>query len=281
MLPSLPDNWISLPILLILAYKNLPFVWLIRFLRTLLTRLFILPTHQNLQPNHLFLPAIHRTRSPLSECDYNIHKSNSTYFTDLDISRGNLSLLLFSQGLSFRLCETKAVMILSGVQCLFRREIRPYQGYEVWSRVMSWDEKWVFVVSHFVERGVFKEGGRVLQGDDISVSISTSGSGSGGKSEGIGKDDAQKKVFASAVSRYVFKQGRRTFPPREMLVKCGLLPKGDGESEEDRKLMEDIEQRRRRDLEAAQLKMGWEAVHNSFDGDVSRVLGRYTDLLWR
>ncbi|KAK1144819.1 hypothetical protein N8T08_004831 [Aspergillus melleus] len=161
MLPFLIENWIPI-LLLILAYKNLPFVWLIRFLRTLTTRLLISPIHNHhLHPTHLFLPAIHRTRSPASECDYNIHKSNSTYFTDLDISRGNLSLLLFSQGLSFRPSHHHAVMILSGVQCVFRREIKPYQGYEVWSRVMSWDEKWVYIVSHFVERG---PGGRFRRG---------------------------------------------------------------------------------------------------------------------
>ncbi|KAI9041319.1 uncharacterized protein KD926_006895 [Aspergillus affinis] len=274
--PFVLDNWIPI-LLLILAYKNLPFI---RFLRTLITRLIISPiNHNHLHPTHLFLPAIHRTRSPVFECDYNIHKSNSTYFTDLDISRGNLSLLLFSQGLSFRPSRHYAVMILSGVQCVFRREIKPYQGYEVWSRVMSWDEKWVYIVSHFVERGVFEVGGRVLQGTSSSSSssssymnTSTSLSGSVKQSERNGtngKEDTQKKVFASAVSRYVFKQAGRTFSPREMLVKCGLLPKdtekegGDGMEE----MLKGIEQRRKRDLEAAQLKMGWDAVHNSFDPD--------------
>ncbi|KAB8264967.1 hypothetical protein BDV32DRAFT_145002 [Aspergillus pseudonomiae] len=269
------DNWILITLcILVAAYKNLPFVWFIRFLRALITRLFITPiTHKELSPECLFLPAVHRMRSPLTECDYNIHKSNSTYFTDLDISRGNLSLLLFSQRLSFRPTPTTAVMILSGVQIVFRREIKPYQPYEVWSRVLSWDEKWIYIVSHFVKRGAFPHRRFLLQpntpGDRTRPKPGTDTS-------------PEKQVFASAVSRYVFKQGRKTFPPEQMLVECGLLPSKDSMSEgEGVATWSGIEERRKRDLEAAQLKIGWDAVHNTFDGDATKVLGRYTDLLWR
>ncbi|KAB8231144.1 acyl-CoA thioesterase [Aspergillus alliaceus] len=267
-------NWILITLcILVAAYKNLPFVWFIRFLRALVTRLFITPiTHKELSPECLFLPAIHRTRSPLTECDYNIHKSNSTYFTDLDISRGNLSLLLFSQRLSFWPTPTTAVMILSGAQIVFRREIKPYQPYEVWSRVLSWDEKWIYIVSHFVRRGAFSHRKFLLQpntpGDRARVKA--------------GGDQApEKQVFASAVSRYVFKQGRKTFSPERMLIQCGLLPSKERMSEEDAATWRAIEERRKRDLEAAQLKIGWNAVHDTFDGDATNVLGRYTDLLWR
>ncbi|KAE8381483.1 hypothetical protein BDV26DRAFT_301372 [Aspergillus bertholletiae] len=269
------DNWVLIiPCILLAAYKNLPFMWFIRFLRALITRLFITPiTHKELNPECLFLPAIHRTRSPLTECDYNIHKSNSTYFTDLDISRGNLSLLLFSQRLSFRPTPTTAAMILSGVQIVFRREIKPYQPYEVWSRVLSWDEKWIYIVSHFVKRGAFPHRKFLLQpgipGDRTRPKTSDDQS-------------PEKQVFASAVSRYVFKQGRKTFPPEQMLVECGLLPsKNSLPAGEGLATWSAIEARRKRDLEAAQLKIGWDAVHNTFDGDATRVLGRYTDLLWR
>ncbi|PLN77792.1 hypothetical protein BDW42DRAFT_196286 [Aspergillus taichungensis] len=267
----LGDSWLPIILcVLVLAYKNLPFVWHIRFLRTLITRLFLHPTtNLPLHPTHLFLPAIHRTRSPATECDYNLHKSNSTYFTDLDISRGSLSLVLFSRCLSFRPSEANhtAAMILSGVQCVFRREIKPYQGYEVWTRVMAWDEKWLYLVSHFVERGKGGPRACVLQGGDKSVVVGDLGRK---KDEGGQK----KKVFASSVSRYVFKQGRKTVAPEAILLQCGLLP---GRGEE---LWGVIEKRRKRDVGAAQLKRGWDAVHEAFE-EVDVALGRYTDFLWR
>lgn len=64
-----------------------------------------------------------------------------------------------------------------------------------------------------------------------------------------------------------------------MLVECGLLPSKD--MDKGLAMWSAIEERRKRDLEAAQLKVGWDAVHNTFDGDATKVLGRYTDLLWR
>ncbi|PYI09551.1 hypothetical protein BO78DRAFT_404788 [Aspergillus sclerotiicarbonarius CBS 121057] len=246
-----------LALLLLATYKNLPWIWHLRTFHTILTRLYISPPPPStLHPTHLFLPTISTTRSPLSECDYNMHKSNSTYFTDVDISHANLRCLLFGSRLSVRPASPESIiMILGGVQCVFRREIKPYQGYEIWSRVFSWDGKWMYLVSHFVERGVF-EPGFVGDGD--------------GK-EGEGDNEMmRKKVFATCVSRYVFKQGRRTYPPERMLRECGLLGKRAVSPG-----TEEIEERRRRDLDKAQLKLGWDAVHEAFEGNVRAALGRY------
>lgn len=152
-------------------------------------------------------------------------------------------------------------MILGGVQIVFKKEILPYQGYEVWSRVMSWDEKWLYIVSHFVERNAFNHEKYLLQGK-----TNTAGQGKKGK----------PTVYASAVSRYVFKQKqKKTLSPEIMLAGCGLLPLEKGEK------WEAIEDRRKKDLAAARLESGWDAVHDSFDGDESAALGRYVDLLWR
>lgn len=164
-------------------------------------------------------------------------------------------------------------MILSGVQCGFRKEIKPYQGYEVWTRVMAWDEKWLYLVSHFVERGAGGPRTFVLQGGDQSVAVGGLGrkKDEGGQTK---KEGNKKKVFASSVSRYVFKQGRKTVAPEAILLQCGLLP---GREEE---LWGTIEERRKRDVEAAQLKRGWDVVHEAFE-EVDVALGRYTDLMWR
>ncbi|OGE54961.1 hypothetical protein PENARI_c005G01374 [Penicillium arizonense] len=278
---------IAVLVILLLAYKNLPWVWHFRFIRTLLTRLFITPvTIDQLSPECLFLPAIHRTRSPVSECDYNIHKSNSTYFTDMDISRGNLSLLLFSQRLSFRPTHNTAVMILSGVQCVFHREIKPYQPFEVWSRVLSWDEKWIYIVTHFVVRGAYRPKQFCLQKDSVEIPSRSREHG-----DAVMQEKKRRSVFASAVSRYVFKQGRKTFPPENMLKECGLLPSTDAEmgsnptgpdqTKTSHLIWREIEARRKRDLEVAQLKLGWDGVNNCFEGEIHTALGRYTDLLWR
>ena len=89
---------------------------------------------------------------------------------------------------------------LAGVSCLFRREIKPYEKYEVWTRVLAWDAKWFWVISHFVSPGKNKK--------------------SAGGKDGCG----DRKVFASALSKYVFKSDRKTIPPAVVLEESGVLP---------------------------------------------------------
>jgi len=91
---------------------------------------------------------------------------------------------------------------LAGVTCLFRREIKPYENYEVWTRVLGWDGKWFWVVSHFV-----------------SPKATTS--------------DGKRKVFASALSKYVFKVGRKTIAPEVVLEEGGVLPARPGQVEKE------------------------------------------------
>ncbi|KAJ5296437.1 uncharacterized protein N7443_007330 [Penicillium atrosanguineum] len=203
----------------------------------------------------------------------------------IDVSRGNLCLVLFSQRLSFRPKHNTASMALGGVQCVFRREIKPYQPYEVWSRVLSWDEKWIYIVTHFIARGAHQPARFRVQDQRNSEAPAR-----GRESCQSGKEKG-KTVFASTVSRIVFKQGRKTVPPEKMLVECGLLPSAKAELDNEASANDTngvfqskwrlIEERRKRDLEIAQLKLGWDAVYDTFEGDVSMALGRYTDLLWR
>jgi len=84
---------------------------------------------------------------------------------------------------------------LAGVMALFRREIKPFEKYEMRSRVLGWDGKWIWVVSHFVKCG------------------------SNGKDH-----DMSKRIYASCLSKYVCKQGRKTVPPEQVLFESGLLP---------------------------------------------------------
>lgn len=141
---------------------------------------------------------------------------------------------------------------------------------------------------YFVERDAFRTSNYYLQQKKPGRCLQPTPS--------QGSSQVQRKVFASAVSRYVFKQGRKTFPPEKMLFEYGLLPSRDSDSalesehagkevrfedavDNKRPTWRSIEERRKRDLAVAQLKLGWDAVHDAFEGDVSMALGGYTDLL--
>ena len=79
-------------------------------------------------------------------------------------------------------------VVLGSVYCSFRREIKPYEGYQVESRVLGWDEKWMYIGSWFVRKG-----------------------------------KGTREVLASALSKYVVKKGRFTVGPAKVLEASGYL----------------------------------------------------------
>jgi len=95
--------------------------------------------------------------------------------------------------------------MLGGVQCSFKKEIKPYAGYEMWSRVLSWDRKWMYIVTHFVEKGTVKPGATNTK-----------------------PGHWEKRIHASAVSKYVFKIGRLTVHPAVIIEASGMLPERPG-----------------------------------------------------
>ncbi|KAK2767668.1 hypothetical protein FQN54_003826 [Arachnomyces sp. PD_36] len=160
------------------------------------------------------------------DCDINFHKSNSTFLTDLDINRAELLSQHFpaalnklsSRGDADEKGKGKRVnLILGAVHTSFHREIKPYQRYEVKSRILAWDEKWIFVVSYFVKPGtvISKVAGEALlevnrEATDLDAKKSD------GARPGAG-------IFATAVSRYVLKKGRVTVPPEMLMGEMGFL----------------------------------------------------------
>jgi hypothetical protein len=154
------------------------------------------------------------------ECDVNLHKSNSTYLIDLDICRAELLTRLLSHGLR----RTGARLVLAGIDISFRREIRPLQAYETHSRILAWDNKWIYVLSYHTKPGIVvdKDAGEdslgwleVLLGKAESVKTQS-------KTTGL--------VFTVSVSKYVAKAGRRTVPPHELLKAGGLLHSTESEA---------------------------------------------------
>ena len=93
--------------------------------------------------------------------------------------------------------ENDVIMVLAGVDISFRRQIRPYQAYEVPSYVQAWDDRWFYVTTRVATPGWTAR----AAADKMQ--------------------DKNKDVFAVATSRYIFKAGRRTLPPTDMLLVAG------------------------------------------------------------
>ncbi|KAI0967397.1 capsule polysaccharide biosynthesis protein [Xylaria arbuscula] len=215
--PGRTSRIVALAVVLV-NWKSLPLAWTFRVFNGMISHLIVRPSN-TYTPDKLFEPVKTETHVTLLEVDYNIHKSNSTYFADLDVSRTHLVGHLLSRGCRalHNNASTKLVrdpsdpsraakgsfgIVLGGVQCSFKKELKPYQRYEMWSRILAWDRKWLYVVTHFVEPGAVKPGSK--------------------------PEDWEKKIFASGLSKYVFKIGRLTVHPAILIGACGLLPERPG-----------------------------------------------------
>lgn len=156
------------------------------------------------------LPALFKhhamaSRAVAFDLDVNIHKSNSTFFADADISRAKLLAGMLSESLAHL---GPANFILAGVQCKFQREIRPYQSYTISSRILAWNDKTLYVVTYFLKPGT-----------RLSVDLEVRG-GPGA----LAKDEKlRKNVFATMITKYVFKAGRTTVSPEAVLERAGFL----------------------------------------------------------
>lgn len=85
----------------------------------------------------------------------------------------------------------------------------------MWTRVLSWDHKWIYIVTHFVCKNK----------SNRTLSIKQ-------KTTKTPLDDYENPnenlIVASALSKCVFKKGRLTIPPETMLALSGLLPSRSG-----------------------------------------------------
>ncbi|KAJ9666131.1 hypothetical protein H2201_003809 [Coniosporium apollinis] len=332
--------WRVLAILFaLLNLKSLPFVWHIRLFRALTYHLYLNP--YPITPDSLFRPIITSTRTPLLECDYNLHKSNSTYFSDLDISRTHLVTTLLRSGIRQLGRKPQATqsaaapdnggggsapggaealppppangrfaIALGGITCHFRREIAPYQKFEIHTRLLCWDRKWLYLVSHLVKPGVARPSGYALQPWKKGKAVKA-------EEEEAYREKLRRAVFASSIAKYVVKKGRLTIPPEDVLRRNGLLPPRPNEaattstssteganteqgetisngappemidaldaddSDSDAEwTWEKVEAERVRGMKLAELFAGLDGLHEEFTGGRDGVLGEYPDLLW-
>ncbi|KAI1291167.1 capsule polysaccharide biosynthesis protein [Xylaria venustula] len=289
-------------VILALNWKSLPFAWSIRLWHCMTLHLFVRAFHTH-TPDKLFHPVITESHASLSDIDSRLHKSNSTYLADLDISRSHLMLHLLARAghLAFRNSKTHLVMDpsnpsepargsfsigIGAVHCAFKREVKPYQKYEMWSRIMTWDRKWLYIVTHFVEKGAVKP--RSWDAQNCGQTRKTPGE----------HRDWEKRILATAITSHVFKIGRLTIHPAIMLEASGLLPEhpggwtsdtsGDpvsanssdsgaapGHGDPTEWTWERTERERQRGLEYARHFAAMNDLSSFFDGGEDGALGRF------
>lgn len=293
------NSRVMLLLFVLCSWKSMPLTWTYRVFYTIIY-------HNTLRksppqtPRHLFKPIINTSRATLLEIDYNLHKSNSTFFTDLDCARSHLVSYLCRHGLKKLAVNQQTALVpdpvtgrpargplgimLGSVACSFKREIAPFAAYELWTSIIAWDRKWLYVVTHFVPKGVARPTHWL---DSRCVTLETRASGD--------DTDWSSKLHASAVSKYVFKIGRLTVHPAVVLGASGLLPQRPGGwtggehqlgtadvGEVDFSVEGDehwdwrrVEAQRRKGMELAGHFQALDGSHDLFDGGAGGALGKF------
>ena len=180
-----------------------------------------------MEPPHLFKPVITSSYNAITECDYNLHKSNSTYFADLDAARSALMGALLQRSLArlnagdltglpeaAKTTKGSYIIALGGIAAIFRKEIKPLESFDIYTKVLTWDDKWLYVISHVVKKGATKPTKYLLQPWK---------KGSKSRKEEVDKD-MTKAIFTTSIAKYVVKKGRLTIAPEILLTRGDLLP---------------------------------------------------------
>lgn len=114
-----------------------------------------------------------------NDLDFNVHMNNGRYFTAADIGRLDWWL---RTGIMRKAVRRGWGPVAGDANGRFSRSLQPFERFEVHTRLLGWDEKWLFKEHRFVSRG---------------------------------------QVSAVIVVRYLFRSRKRQHAPAEVLALAG------------------------------------------------------------
>lgn len=85
-------------------------------------------------------------RVGLLDIDLNLHLNNSRYTKIMDRSRLEHAVVT---GLLHRMIEARTSAVLANSEVAYVRELRPYQRFQVETRILGWDEKYTYYEQRF------------------------------------------------------------------------------------------------------------------------------------
>lgn len=141
--------------------------------------LYVLLSYRWRSPIALFETSRLHLRVMPGEIDFNLHMNNGRYFSAADIGRLDWGLRSNLWRSAFR-HGWRAVAGDSNAR--FSRSLQPFQRYELQSRLLGWNEKWLFCEHRFVRH---------------------------------------RQVYATVLVRYLFISTRGKVPPAVVLTKAG------------------------------------------------------------
>ncbi len=85
-----------------------------------------------------------------TDLDFNMHMTNSRYASFMDLSRVEM---MIRNGAWKRVRAAGLYPVLGSYSIRFRRPIRPFRRFDVMARVVSWDERWIYIEHKMIVGG--------------------------------------------------------------------------------------------------------------------------------
>ncbi|HLR16737.1 MAG TPA: acyl-CoA thioesterase [Alcanivoracaceae bacterium] len=85
-------------------------------------------------------------RVSLWDLDHNMHLNNAKYLKFMDRCRLEHSIVT---GLMNKLIEARCHAVVANTEVAYVRELRPYQRFTVHTRILGWDDKYVYYDQQF------------------------------------------------------------------------------------------------------------------------------------
>lgn len=102
-------------------------------------------------PTHgLFDTVSMEFRVRLFDIDMNMHLNNAKYLKYMDRCRLEHAV---STGLLDKLIQARCNAVVANTEIAYVRELRPYQQFTIETRILGWDDKYVYFDQRFISQG--------------------------------------------------------------------------------------------------------------------------------
>jgi acyl-CoA thioesterase FadM len=108
---------------------------IIRFLRVFISSLLR-------SPIGLLESSTLRFRVLPTDLDINLHMTNARYLSFMDLGRTDL---LLRSGMLGVVGRERWKPVVGNIDIRFRRPLKPFQAFELHTRLLCWDEKWLYL----------------------------------------------------------------------------------------------------------------------------------------
>lgn len=85
-----------------------------------------------------------------NDCDLNLHMNNGRYLTFMDLGRVHLTA---QSGLLREAFRRRWMPVLAAAEITFIRSLKPFAKFDLVTRLLTWDEKYIYLEQGFEHNG--------------------------------------------------------------------------------------------------------------------------------